>query len=1443
MPNVLLLVDTSGSMERMPDNTLPSQNRDPLNPPATIAPGQIPNICSPGHESNPNRWGMLLQALTGNFNPFYSCEELSRASNRFKSEYKIGGVNPYDADYFLPYHRPLTGQTTTVLPTVPNSGEVCVTGPHHLPGASPGAGVGPSGYGYTPAGDVTDFPDDAISSIDYRHHYNSYNSGSAIQNTLSATNQCIFDQAVDGQLDAARDYIRLGLMTFDNDVDGGTGVSNPTGYPGLGTVLSGANQPFLGQWSYTRSSSGNPDYGRNVGAVPSILPGAWGVLPACAPTPFEVGARHWGAPPWEGRMVLFPGDDASLFDIQRSNEQIQRVLLATRPFGATPIEGMMDDARDYFWYNANGPKNDRYVAADCRDQFIVLLTDGAPNLDLRPNCEQAGGSCPYSTKAAQTALELWQGTSGKKVTTYVIGFSVNGTNGGSGDGFPPAFSAAPTNTCKDFYAGSIAQGGGNGNPQDMATACATLNPKPGTTAEACCRLNEIAFNGSGGAAGTGDGPFFAESQADIVLSFGKILAAVTKSVNTRTLPGFTPTAFSNASFSNPTSAQFVGSFVPNAQKPWSGELLRDRFQCGSSTCAPGPAPCAEQQTNDASKGDSTAINLATQGAANRLFITVTGDEMPNPGQPAPLNNFIDSRRSMRPFVSASSDGVPVYGGREWGAKDWDLSQGGSPISPAVDLQLAMDIDKHTCKKSKVVLTGTSVGLRGTKVVPALDLDTGDACTDVMWGFETAHASAINLTGTPPGPAYDFNVRCSGSTNAAQGRCSITGVTCNVANPTACLTGASADQVCVPECSAFGALFRASPTVNGPPNAFLRDAGYRDFQGKRKNRRPIVYAATTDGILHALKAVEDQPGAHHELWSFVPPAVLPRIASNYPSGNQVLLDGTPVVSDVVWERTTTDTDSGGALTPGAKWHTSLVAGLGEGGGYYSLNVTDPDCNDPAAPNNGTFSNVCLSAYSRASSLAEASAGAAYDNGAKKGPHFMWQLGDVLKVTGDPAKVTRKAKNGDEMVALFGQHTGTPAIAMLQVKQGAGPERQIGVAILPGGVDGAPEKTGYCPRAFTAADDASPTNVAGYTPRGNVRRWARNCTDPVPGRGVTIVRLDTGEIIRHFGRTQDVPKSISDAGVVKQSPFDSPIVGTPVVYPQITGAVAQKIYVGDADGTLWRIDVSSSDITKWKVDLFADLIPAGGGAAVEAAKSQPIQVPPQIALDQNGNIILNVATGDQESIVRKDAAGSGTSELNYVFSFQDPRPTSASTTRARFNWKRVLQDGERVTGPMTVFDRTLYFTTFLPLIPTSGTCTNGGNARIWGVHYFQEDPGAPGTPMKMYCPKANLNAVTGLCSGGSLVEFEPILDASNNPVGAVVPGVALRASQPCAAQGPLTDELGTGFTSVTPSQFQLVYGVPSQKANGSTFPPSASSNAINRPLPRISTTIQAWSFVTD
>jgi type IV pilus assembly protein PilY1 len=1434
MPDVLLLVDTSGSMERMTDNSLPSAN-------SGVAVGGLPNACDPGNESNPNRWGMLVQALTGNMQPYFSCAAMSRSAGvtgaAFRNEYKIGGVNPYDTDYELPYHRPLTGSLANLT--------TCAIGPHRLPGAADTTnGVGPGKLGYTTAaglgGDVTDFPSDAIHSGKWEYLKTSYTSNTAPGSPLATTNACVFDQAPDGQLDAARDYVRFALMTFDNDQKNDVGVSN---WPPSGNVLApvgGTTIPFQGQWSYRRDVS-NTDYS----AAFSNLGSSEGLPVGCADPkqPFEVGARHWGAPPWEGRMVPFPAPDASMFDIQRTNEQIQKVLLTSRPYGATPIDGMLDDARDYFWYNSTGPKADPYVAiAGCREKFIILLTDGAPNLDMRPSC--VGGTCPYPNTASSIAGTLYNDTT-RRVTTFVIGFSVNGTTATGGDGFPTGYTAPPFNNCKAWYAGVAAPA--QPTPLAMANACLAAAPPAGSTAEACCTLNKIAFEGSGGGSNPDAiGPFFAESQADIVLSFGKILASVTKAVSTRTVPTFTPGVYSASGFgAGAVTAQYLGSFIPNAQKPWSGEISRERSVCSSASGTLKAEPVAISAT----AGDSEAINLATQGAANRLFFTFVPTKYtvsPAVGTP-PSTEVIDAAATVRPYYPNTAgdpvppvDGIPVTTGTERGKPDWDL-KGTS------DFRLALDIEKTTCKGGRAV--DTTAGSTGTTQVPALNKDSGEACMNVIMGFATAHAGAIDEIGTLPGnvtsPAFNFNLRCRGGTSVASGTCSISGATCNTSDADPC--PAIKGQVCVPQCSPLGAIFRANLAISGPPDGVLRDAGYRAFQGRRSKRRPTLYAATTDGILHAFKAIEQATSAHHELWSFIPPAVLPRLASNYPAGNQILLDGSPVVKDTVWDRAPGDLDSGGGTTPGAKWHTTLVGGLGaEGGGYYALNVTDPDCNaNPTATTGecttvGTNAPFGASGYAAPADLDEAGR-SAYppDTGtAKPGPHFLWQLTDVPHGLGtDPAKVARRTKDGKERMALFGRRSGTPALTTVQINVG-GADRQIGVAILPGGIDGPPISGQSCDRLSTVAADLA--TDAAFAPRDKVRRWAKNCTgadSAVPGRGVTIVRLDNGQILRHFGRQDDVPAIIWDASVVTAAKFDSPVIGTPVVYPPTIGANAQKIFVGDADGTLWRIDVTSNDPANWTVKLFADLIAVPGATW---AQSQPIEIAPSIALEPGGGLLINAATGDQENVIYK------ASEKNYVWAIQETRPTGASASnpaRALVKWYETLNDGERVTGPMTVFDRTLFFASFAPRNPasSSGTCDNAGVARLWGLNYFVADStGIAGGGQPMWCPTVGTN---GVCNtGATITKNEAVTGAL---AGYLIPGVTLRATQACSLVNSSTGEGtgNTGFETLSPAEFHLTYGVGKAQAPSASLPPSATMGSVKRPLPRIATTVNAWALVVD
>jgi type IV pilus assembly protein PilY1 len=1429
LPNVLLLVDTSGSMERMNDDSLPEDT------PA--------NTCTPGVQSNPNRWGTLLQALTGSFQPYFSCDDMDRAASRFQAEYAIGGKQPYDSNYDLHYHRPLTGSSATTA---------CANVPFTLPGTSSGVGGANRNEG---GGKLTDFPSDSVVSF-YNQYVTTANGGAL---TNSAANVCSFSQANDGQLDAVQDFVRFGLMTFDADTRSGTGVSTaPYLGPAFGTsVLSGAKPagalyelPFDGTWSYLRTT-GNP----LGGGVAQGRPAGCATL-----SPFEVGARNWSAPPWEGRHVAFPDPVGTLLDIETTNDQIQRVLLASRPWGATPIAGQLDDARDYLWYNDYGPYGtqagykDLYVSNGCRDQYIILLTDGSPNLDLQPYCN--GGVCPYPD-APTIADELYHSkvngsvVGRNPVKTYVIGFSVNGTNRTPNDGFPTtglnAFTAPLT--CAKWYTNTGANGGNN-DPVTMDSVCTSTAPPTGSTAASCCQLNKIALAGSGGPLSpTRIGAFFADSGVDIVTAFSRILGGIAKNATTRTSPGASPSlSISNGTGNDTVAATYVASFIPNARKVWSGEVDRSRVMCSPNS----PIPTAQPQKEI--EGDSYAVDTALQSKdKRRLFFTVMGTPTggtkttiyPATGATA-TQPIIDSSNSIRPFVTASGgfapDGAQAYSGQEVFGKDNTLI--GTPNFPS-----ALNIDNTTCKRSQYVAPGSQA-----VTVPPLD---NNDCTEVIWDFTTAFASTVNKV-VGGYPVFNFNLRCNpssgGTALASQGKCSISGTACTLAAPT-CPSG----EACVPECSALGAVFRSTPNVAGPPSGFLRDEGFRTFQSLRADRRAAMYVATTDGVLHAFKALYD-PGkldptqtADYEMWAFVPPAVLPRLATNYPGGQQVLLDGSPVVKDVVWYRT------GNSLVSTQNkndWHTTLVASLGSGGaGYYALNVSDADCGGlTGSPQACLGPGAFIPETPGDTNILTASVGADATGGRQPGPHFLWQLTDIEQGTSDPAKVSRSnipySGGPKTFVSLFGKQTGTPLVTTLQMLDDNDKPIQVGVAVLPGGIDGPPQATGSCPRAvaggygtFGAAYRAD--NLDGTAPpaaaSGTVRKWAANCSganSAVPGRGVTIVRLDNGQIVRHFGRkTQDVPVRLQ--GYTIDSPFDSPVVGTPVAYPAALGAAAQKIFVGDVDGTLWRLDVSEPchinptiGTCGWKAALFADV---SAQTSSSPTVKQPIAIAPVVSQSPTGSLVINVATGDQENIVTS-------TDTNYIMSLEETRPYGYT----RLKWYVPLTGGERVTGPMAVFDRTLYFASYQPAASQGGSNVCGTNAYafIWGLDYFNAR--TSGTPSSggdwRWCPFGSASATaSGLC-GGAYQKNENV--TTTQGVTGIVPGVAVSPSLACTSTGGLSEDYGQGITGITPTTYSVNFNfATSQTPPGGLSTAQSARMSQRAGSPRYNASLDAWALVTD
>jgi type IV pilus assembly protein PilY1 len=1072
-PNILLLVDTSGSMDyKTASTSFPTCSYAGVNP--------------TGQADEKSRWIELVEVLTGSINQ-YKCQKLDRNGTIFKDEYDT----PYDYLYPNPYHRPVSG--------------TCVASPGTL-GADPAL-----------------FPPGAI-----KYHP---------INDKNAT--CNFQQATDGVLDSFVDDVRFGLMTFDTEAHRGTDVT--------------------GLWSYYLSS---PKRGRPKDCT--------------ADEDQEVGVRNPSAPPWEGRAIGFGDPAGGSDDYKERNARIQEVLVATRPYGATPIAGMLDDARAYFLNDDStdplnssfdfGPKDD---PATCRKKSIILLSDGQPNMDLRPYCEPA--NCPYDKAEA-----IAQFLKSKDIEIFVIGFALSKVMVNSVE-----------KTCSSFTAEDFDEG----NP----TGICRQNPND-PPIQACCALNRIAAAGGHAPAYKGDEDWrrahFADNRDELRAALGRAIGANFAATTRQPV-----VSASGAGFVGPTadlefarSFRFGASFEPaRLDQPWRGEITRTRYICDDPSNSGKKTPRLLEA--DIGKGDFFAANVIASGPAARKLFAVVGD--------APINQ----KTTLRPNIGAISDGAGDYSGT---LTQYTSATFASSIPPE-----AIGVDDNRCADK-----------------------TAAQCRDhyLKW-----------LVGLDNGTV---NRRCKDG-----------------------------------ECSLIGDIVNATPRpVAGRPNELINDASYEKFAKQQiEAKRPsVLYVPSNDGFLHAFKiaAVTKDPTEQmkvkslesNELWAFVPPATLAGLTSLYPGSHQLLLDGTPVVKDVVatesastpypykLERSKTQAQTGEGT-----WRTILVQSFGaDEPGYFALDVTEP----VVGPSSG-------------------------------GPKFLWQL--------------TKDETGRE---LFGSGGATPLITTVFIDKS-----EVAVAVLPGG-KGDASSAGPCPRA-TAATGYSGF-VSGFEPRRFVPCYTAESS--ISARSITVVRLDNGEILRTFRQSKDELPALD--GVTTVAPIDSPLTGQPVAFPAEVGAVADRVFIGDQDGALWRLNFASENGSpqEWTFELFFDGFPGDGTFGHAWDHGQPIATPPIISVDSVGNLTIAFSTGDQKTV------GTAANLANYVWSLLEKPNADRTKLLPEVKWhldfKASPYLGDRVIGAMALFSGDLYFTTMGPQ-PNSndGACTVGVG-KLWGMRYLEKNTGGEG-----------------------------------------------------------------------------------------------------------------------
>jgi type IV pilus assembly protein PilY1 len=1230
LPNVLLLVDTSGSMEFQTDGS--------------------PVTCNPGNTAAVNdksRWVDLVEVLTGTIKD-YSCESINRLDSSIgfrQSEYALAG-DPYDYRYPIPYHRPLSG------------------------GCAPAPGIQSNNPFIYPT----------VGAVNYH--------------TWSNAASCTFSQpGNDGVLDVFQDYVRFGLMTFDTSTDAGTGVNGD-----MASATANSATGKAGLWSYVVGSA------------------AMGMPSGCTTgtTPQEVGARNAAAPPWEGRMVNFGNPYDGVREHINKNKHIQEILLATRPYGATPIAGMLQDAEDFLIKDKSkdpdrnpaslsdsdvasdfGPWRDPYLSCDMgREQVVILLTDGQPNMDLRPYCtdnsESPLGVCPFDLPEDITRRLNSATAEHKKIPTYVVGFALDKVDHDNN----PLTAALDCNTI---------------TATDVDTTSATnLCNKPASAnnqaLQACCALQRIALAG-------GRSAYFANNRETLRSQLSQILSTQ-RTATSRTQP---VQASGSGGGGIGGNFRFFTGFKPGNLTPWTGTLERQRFEC-PTVSTDGATPIEI----DPGDGDDFVHNVAVGGPDARRVYSVLG------GTVAPAK----SRDTIRPNIGTSEkDGIGTYGGRY-------IAGNSAEFIDEVEFE-ALSIPATSC-----------IDQNGNA------LTTNAACRDLYlkwWlGYDNGQSTVKS--------------RCPDADN----------------------------------CALVGDIIHSTPVVVDRPSAAIRDESYARFEILQAKRPMMLYVSSNDGFLHAFKVTSNDPadfgdaakmvqndGQSNELWTFVPPAVLPNVHHLYPYNHQVLLDGMAVQKDVVavqpaqadeiptvFERSAAD-----ALAGAAAWRTVLVQGLGYShSGYFALDVTNPvpDSIDP-------------------------------DDTTKGGPRMLWQL----------------TRDKDGVNNLFGRGGGTPAIATLFFDPLGGSDvREIPVAVLPGGPGGTQVTTGPgCPNSGRSYSDLSLD--PDFPPRERVHCYSFP-NDEAGARSLTIVRLDTGEIIRTFRPTVGEMSSELQPRTT-QADLDAPITGQPVAFPGLVGQVADRIFVGDAEGRLFKVDVSSADPSKWTMKLFFDLYPASFKSTTghDFEAGQPIMIPPILSVDELGNLVIEVATGDQDSLAAAPTL------KNYVYSLTEKVNTARTSSSTKVNWFKRFDDGERVVGSMALFGGMLYFATYEPPIANTASanlaCSNG-TSHIWQASYLDALGNDPLNGPKVWIEKDSFNAVT---AGIAAVQDPDCSVTETDTTGDPILGFGRHVKA----------------ASINPGKFKLVYQTGNLKEASDDSGASVGVGEVVLDTPKTLSSVESWASIVE
>lgn len=481
---------------------------------------------------------------------------------------------------------------------------------------------------------------------------------------------------------------------------------------------------------------------------------------------------------------------------------------------------------------------------------------------------------------------------------------------------------------------------------------------------------------------------------------------------------------------------------------------------------------------------------------------------------------------------------------------------------------------------------------------------------------------------------------------------------------------------------LGDLLHARPTV----------VSYRRFrrnavaESDPAQNQTLIFVGGNDGMLHAFRDADGQ-----ELWSFLPDVLLPELAALTGVAHGYYVDGTavPFIYDRDGdgnigpgpEQDADDRDPPGMVDNGLDDRVILLFGLRRGGGaYYALDVTVPER-----------------------------------------PKFLWKF-DRDTVGGD----------GRPLFPELGESWSEPRLARVRI---GGTVRDL--AFIGAGYDVAEDG-----RYGAVADYPQPNVPAvGAGPSTSAGRIGADQAI-VRGRGVYAFAVATRDA-RGVPLIMNAPERIWGWTVRDDARLDRPIPGEIAVLDGDEDGFADRLYAVDLAGRLWRFMVGEADPANWSGSLIFAPDPAAGRKAF-----------PGLSLARSGGHWLlaygsgdrahplNTAVTDRFYLIRDrgltDAEPIAESALVDVT--DDPLQLEETDESARGElldallaadcpgWLLSLErldqagraGGEKVLAAPLIFNRVVYFTTYMPDAPEAlpqVACVvgNPGSARLYAVDW--------------------------------------------------------------------------------------------------------------------------------